>query len=171
MLKQVGCSHCIIGHSERRHTLGETNVDVNRKVKAALKHRLTPILCVGETLAERDAEKTAEVVTTHVTKGLAGLSVEQVGSVIIAYEPVWAIGTGLTATPEQAEDVHALIRTTLRKLHGDAVADGLRILYGGSVKGDNIKGLMAKREIDGVLVGGASLKADPFMEIVRGCAR
>jgi len=170
MLKQIGCSHCILGHSERRHVFGETNEEVNRKVKAALAHGLTPIMCAGETLEERKADRTEDVVRTQVTTGFEGLSAGAVSQTIVAYEPVWAIGTGETATPEQADEVHAFIRGLLREAYGDAVADGMRILYGGSVKPDNIEGLMAKEGIDGALVGGASLKADPFLDIIRGCA-
>jgi triosephosphate isomerase len=167
MLKDVGCSHVIIGHSERRQYFGETDTSVNERLKAALGAGLTPIVCVGETLAEREGGKTASVVDGQVRGGLAGLDATQVARCVIAYEPVWAIGTGRTATPEQAQEVHAAIRGLVRGLAGDAVAGAIRILYGGSVKADNVDALMAKPDIDGALVGGASLVAADFTRIVQ----
>ncbi|GFE58526.1 triose-phosphate isomerase [Geobacter sp. AOG1] len=166
MLIDAGCSHVIIGHSERRQYFGETDATVNRKMKAALNAGLTVLFCIGETLAERDAEQTLEVLKTQICGGLEGLSNEQLAKVVIAYEPVWAIGTGKTATNDQAQDAHSFIRGVVGGLYGPAAADAMRILYGGSVKPDNIKGLMAQPDIDGALVGGASLKADSFAAIV-----
>lgn len=167
MLTDLGCKFCIVGHSERRTYFHETNETVNRKVKAALKHGLTPIMCVGERLEERDAGKTFDVVKDHLEGGLAGLSKEDVAKIIIAYEPVWAIGTGRNATPEQAQEVHGFIRGLLKKAYGEDISSKVRIQYGGSVKPDNIKGIMAGADIDGALVGGASLKVKDFAEIVR----
>jgi triosephosphate isomerase len=167
LLKDAGCSHVIIGHSERRQYFGETDETVNKKVTAAIAAGLTAIVCVGETLAEREAGMTFAVIEAQITVGFAGLSGDSFGSVIIAYEPVWAIGTGKTASDSQAEEVHAFIRSLVARLHGQTVADAVRILYGGSVKPDNVKGLMAQTDIDGALVGGASLKADSFAAIVR----
>jgi triosephosphate isomerase len=166
MLVGLGVGYCIIGHSERRQYFAETNLTVNKRVKAALKAQLIPIVCVGEVLAEREAGKTQTVITTQFAEGLAGLTPEEFSHIIIAYEPVWAIGTGKTATPEMAEEVHAQIRSLAKAQFGDVAAGALRILYGGSVKPDNIKGLMAQPDIDGALVGGASLKADSFANIV-----
>ena len=167
MIKDVGCSHVIIGHSERRQYFGETNQSVNKKIFAALKVNLTPIVCIGETLAEREANKTFDVIGKQIKEGLVKLSKDQMLKLVIAYEPVWAIGTGKTATPEQAEEVHAFIRKELGKMFDKDVAGKTRILYGGSVKPDNIKELMAKENIDGALVGGASLKADSFINIIK----
>ena len=166
MLVDVGCKYVILGHSERRRILGETNEAVCRKVHAAFAAGLTPIVCVGETLQEREAGKTFDIVREQVYGSLAGLKVEQAQTLVIAYEPVWAIGTGKVATPEQAQEVHAFIRSRIAAKHGKAVADVLRILYGGSVKPDNVKGLMALPDVDGALVGGASLKADSFLKLV-----
>ncbi len=166
LLKDAGCTHVIVAHSERRQFFGETNETANRKVKAALAAGLTPILCVGETLAERQAGRTADVVTDHVRGGLAGLTAEQIGRLVVAYEPVWAIGTGQTATPAQAQEVHALIRSLLTELSGAQTAQSVRIQYGGSVKPDNARELMSQPDIDGALVGGASLKVDSFMGII-----
>jgi triosephosphate isomerase (TIM) len=160
MLKAFGVTHVIIGHSERRHVFLETDEFVNKKVAAALKHRLVPIMCVGETLQERDASKTVEVVMRQMENGLSGIPPKAAATVVIAYEPVWAIGTGKTATPEQAQLVHGTIREFLDDLWGAAAAAETRILYGGSVTPDNIDSLMAKPDIDGALVGGASLKPD-----------
>jgi len=165
MLKDAGCSHVIIGHSERRQYFGETDVTVNRKVKAAISAGLTAIVCVGETLAEREADKTFAVIETQVRGGLEGLAPETLSRVVVAYEPVWAIGTGKTASDAQAQEVHAFIRGLMARCFGQASADGMRILYGGSVKPDNVKGLMAQADIDGALVGGASLKAESFAAI------
>jgi len=162
MLKSAGCTYVIIGHSERRQLFNETNETVNRKILSALKNHLIPIVCIGETLEERKANKTFDIIKGQVKFGLAGLTNEQLKGLVIAYEPVWAIGTGRTATPAQAEEVHDFIRTLLPK----DVAQDIRILYGGSVKPDNIKELMAQRDIDGALVGGASLKALDFIALV-----
>lgn len=167
LLKDVGCSHVIIGHSERRQYFGETDETVNRKAMAALADGLTVIMCVGETLAERESGKTYNVVESQVIGGLQGISAEQLQQIVIAYEPVWAIGTGKTATDEQAQEVHAAIRALVARLYNQDAANAIRILYGGSVKLENIKGLMAQPDIDGALVGGASLKIDSFADIVR----
>jgi triosephosphate isomerase len=166
MLQDAGCTHAIVGHSERRQLFGETDETVARKVQAALRQGLTPIVCVGETLAEREAGRIQEVVERQVERALRALSPEEVASLVIAYEPVWAIGTGRNATPEQAQEVHAFIRRQVNASHGALVADGLRILYGGSVKPDNIGPLMAQPDVDGALVGGASLTAASFLKIV-----
>ena len=167
MLKDVGCAYAICGHSERRHVIGETDELINKKVHAAILGGLLPILCVGELIEERKANKTAEVVTRQMKKGLAGLSAEKMSAVTIAYEPVWAIGTGLTATPQQAQDVHALIRKLLAEMYDRKIAGEIRIQYGGSAKPDNAGELMAQEDVDGLLVGGASLKADDFVAIVK----
>ncbi|CAH2030673.1 triose-phosphate isomerase [Trichlorobacter ammonificans] len=167
LLKDAGCSHVIIGHSERRQYFGETDATVNRKIKAACAAGLTVLFCVGETLAEREAGTTFTVIETQLRTGLAGVTAADLQRLIIAYEPVWAIGTGKTASNEQAQEVHARIRTLLVSLYDQAAADALRILYGGSVKPENIRGLMGQQDIDGALVGGASLKADSFAAIVR----
>jgi len=166
MLRDAGCTHVIIGHSERRHDCGETDEQVNKKVKAALATGLTPIVCVGETLAEREKGDTEEVLRWQFMGGLAGLTPADFSRMMIAYEPVWAIGTGRTATPELAAEAHAFLRGLTRQQFGESEADGVRILYGGSVKPDNIGGLMAQEEIDGALVGGASLKVDSFTALV-----
>ncbi|MDI6757451.1 MAG: triose-phosphate isomerase [Endomicrobiia bacterium] len=167
MLADVGCAFVIIGHSERRQYFGETDDTVNKRTKAALAAGLTPIVCVGETLSEREANRAFEVIERQMKNGLANLSVEESQKIVIAYEPVWAIGTGKTASPEQAEEVHRFIREKFSALYGASAAAGLRILYGGSVKPDNVKSLMAQGDIDGALVGGASLKADDFAKIVK----
>ncbi len=167
MLKEARCTHVIIGHSERRQLFGETNETVNRRLETALEAGLVPIVCVGETLQEREADATAQVVERQVVTGFAGVSTADFARSIIAYEPVWAIGTGRTATPAQAQDVHAAIRRQVAKLTTPETADRVRILYGGSVKPDNIDSLMAEPDIDGALVGGASLVADQFTRIVR----
>jgi len=167
LLKDVGCSHVIIGHSERRQYFGETDETVNRKTRAALAAGLNVLMCVGETLAEREAGNTFSVVETQVTSGLQGISTADLQQLVIAYEPVWAIGTGKTATDEQAQEVHAAIRSLVAGLYSQDAADAIRILYGGSVKPENVQGLMAQPDIDGALVGGASLKADSFAGIVR----
>jgi triosephosphate isomerase len=166
MLVEAGCTHVIIGHSERRQDHGETDENVNRKLKAVLAAGLTPIVCVGETLAEREAVKTDEVLQRQFQGGFAGLTPQEFSRIMIAYEPVWAIGTGRTATPEMAAESHRYLRGLVRQKYGEELAGRLRILYGGSVKPDNIVGLMAQEEIDGALVGGASLKADSFSAIV-----
>lgn len=167
MLKDLGCSHVILGHSERRQYYGENDALVNKKTKLALEQGLTPLVCIGETLQDREAGKTFSVVETQTRGSLAGLTAEQAGRLVVAYEPVWAIGTGKTATPAQAQEVHAFIRKTLAALFGAPAAEGLRVLYGGSVKPDNIDALMAQPDIDGGLVGGACLKAEDFLRIVK----
>jgi triosephosphate isomerase len=166
MLLEAGATYVIIGHSERRQDHGETDASVNKKLKAALAAGLKPILCVGETLAEREGNKTEEVLARQFTGGTAGLTPEDLSRIIIAYEPVWAIGTGRTATPEIAEQAHKFLRGQAKQQSGEEVAAGLRILYGGSVKPDNVAGLMAQEDIDGALVGGASLKPDSFTALV-----
>lgn len=166
LLKDAGCSHVIIGHSERRQYFGETDATVNKKVKAAITAGLTAIVCVGETLEERESGRTFSVIETQVQNSLAGMCAEAVAGLIVAYEPVWAIGTGKTASDEHAQEVHAFIRGLIQRLFSPAAADAVRILYGGSVKPDNVKGLMGQPDIDGALVGGASLKADSFAAIV-----
>lgn len=167
MLADAGCAFVIIGHSERRQYFGETDDTVNKRTKAALAAGLTPIVCVGETLSEREANRAFEVIERQMKGGLANLSVEESAKIVIAYEPVWAIGTGKTASPEQAEEVHRFIREKFSTLYGPSAAAGLRILYGGSVKPDNVKSLMSQPDIDGALVGGASLKAEDFTRIVK----
>lgn len=166
MLLDIGCTYVIIGHSERRQYFGETDESVNKKVKQALKKGLLPIMCVGETLAEREAGKLNEIINRQVTGGLKELSADDMKKVVIAYEPVWAIGTGKTATPEQANDVHALIRGIVKGLYNDEISDGLRIQYGGSVTPENVSQLMGMPDIDGALVGGASLKPESFAALV-----
>jgi len=166
MLKDAGCRFVIIGHSERRQYFGETDETVNRKIKAALGAELTPIVCIGETLAQREAQETLTVIASQLSHGLLGLDPTQVGRLVLAYEPVWAIGTGRTATPVQAQEVHQFIRHWLQDQAGSTVAGELRILYGGSVTPDNIRELMAAPDIDGALVGGASLKAESFLKIL-----
>ena len=166
MLKDVGCRYVIIGHSERRQYFNETDETVNKRLKAVLKASLIPIVCIGETLAEREAERTLAVIEQQLKGGLQGLSLEEMETVIIAYEPVWAIGTGKTATPEQAQEVHHFIRDLIARIFSKEIAHDTRILYGGSVKPDNVDLLMAQMDIDGALVGGASLKADAFARIV-----
>jgi triosephosphate isomerase len=170
LLADAGCSHVIIGHSERRQYFGETDETVNKKAKAAIAAGLTAIVCVGETLAEREADRTFGVIETQLKGGLTGFTAEMLAKTVIAYEPVWAIGTGKTASDAQAQEVHAFIRTLLVTMFGQPSADAMRILYGGSVKPDNVKGLMAQADIDGALVGGASLKADSFAAIANFAA-
>ncbi len=167
MLKDVGCTYVLCGHSERRHVLGETDDVVNKKLLASLAGGLLPILCVGELLEERDASQTEQVVERQIRAGLAGLSAEKASAVTIAYEPVWAIGTGRTATREQAQEVHAFIRKLVAEMYNETLAAEIRILYGGSVKPDNAKELMSEADVDGALVGGASLKADVFVQIIQ----
>lgn len=166
MLVEAGCRYVIIGHSERRQYFGETDESVSRKTRAALEHELQPIVCLGETLAEREAGRTEEVLRQQFHGAFAALTVHQFSRIIIAYEPVWAIGTGRTATPEMAAEAHRFLRQLAGEQFTPAVASALRILYGGSVKPDNIKGLMAQVEIDGALVGGASLDPQSFASIV-----
>jgi triosephosphate isomerase len=170
MLADACCTHCIVGHSERRQLFGETDETVRKKVGALLQARIHPIVCVGETLAEREANRTLEVVDRQVRRGLAGLAAEALAELTVAYEPVWAIGTGRTATSGQAQEVHAAIRKILREL-GGPVADQIRIQYGGSVKPENAAELMSQPDVDGALVGGASLKANDFIAIVKGALR
>ena len=167
MLKEAGCRYTLIGHSERRQLFGETDQSVNRKLKAALNAGLMPIVCVGETLDEREAGNTEAVLDRQLAAGLAGLTEAMFSPIIVAYEPVWAIGTGRTATPEMAKQAHAFIRSRVAGVVSSAAAERLRILYGGSVKPDNIAGLMAQPDIDGALVGGASLEPRSFAAIVR----
>ena len=167
MLKSAGCQYGIIGHSERRQYFGETDETVNKKIQAAIRAGLKPVFCIGETEKEREAEQTLSVLDKQVKNGLEGLVSEQLDMLIIAYEPVWAIGTGKTATDDQAQEVHQFIRSLVEKNFGRPLSDSIRILYGGSVKPDNIAGLMAMPDIDGALVGGASLNAESFSKIVK----
>jgi triosephosphate isomerase len=167
MVKDAGAEYAIIGHSERRQYFAETDESVNRKVKAALTEGLVPIMCLGETLNERESGKTFEVVERQLRAGLSGIPASDASRVIVAYEPVWAIGTGKTATKEQAQEVHAFLRNVLKGIFGNAAHAAIRILYGGSVKPENISELMAQPDIDGALVGGASLKAASFAAIVK----
>lgn len=166
MVREAGASHAIIGHSERRLYYGETDEQVNEKTRRALDAQLAPIVCVGERSEERDAQRAEEVVGRQLRGGLRNLTLLEASRIIIAYEPVWAIGTGRTATPEIAEQMHSFIRATIREMFGDEAAEGMRILYGGSVKADNIRGLMDQPDIDGALVGGASLEPDSFAKLV-----
>ncbi len=165
-VKDAGASMVLIGHSERRKLFNDTDEWINKKLGAALKAGLTPIVCVGETLEERESQKTWRVLETQVAGGLKGFAPADLSKVVIAYEPVWAIGTGKTATPQQAQEAHLFIRGQLKKLHGDGFAAGMRILYGGSVTADNVDSLMAQPDVDGALVGGASLKPDAFARIM-----
>ncbi len=167
MLLTAGCSHVILGHSERRQFFGETDETVNRRLRAALEAGLTPIVCVGESQSQREAGATTGVVSAQVKGALDGFGASDIAKLVMAYEPVWAIGTGLMATPDQAEDVHAHIREELIGLAGPSTADGVRIQYGGSVKPDNAVDLFSRRNIDGGLIGGASLEADSFAAIVK----
>ena len=167
MVKEAGAGYAIIGHSERRQYFAETDDGVNRKVKAVLAAGLVPIMCLGETLAEREAGKTSQVVERQLRAGLSGVAAADAPIVIVAYEPVWAIGTGKTATKEQAQEVHGFLRGLLNEIFGELVAGKVRILYGGSVKPENIFELMAQPDIDGALVGGASLKANSFAGIAK----
>ena len=170
MLVDAGVKYVIIGHSERRQYFAETDETVNKRATAVIKAGLTAIVCVGETLAERDAGKVEEVIVRQMKEGLKGLSAADAANLVIAYEPVWAIGTGRTATPEQAQEVHALIRATLAKLVGDETAETVRIQYGGSMKPGNAAELLAKKDIDGGLIGGAALKAADFAGIIAAAA-
>jgi triosephosphate isomerase (TIM) len=170
MLKDIGVRHVIVGHSERRQLFGETDETVRKKVKSVLSAGLLPVVCVGETLAEREAGRTLEVVGRQVRGGLAGLPVDEIGRLTLAYEPVWAIGTGKTATTAQAQEVHAAIRKLLQELAAPVAAQ-VRIQYGGSVKPENAAELMAEPDVDGALVGGASLKSLDFLQIIRGALR
>ncbi len=166
MLVDLGCTHVILGHSERRSLFGEGDDFINRKVKSALEYGLTPVFAVGEKLEQRRAGAAESTVLAQMERGLEGLSAEQANKLVVAYEPVWAIGTGETASPSDAQAMHGTIRQWLRERWGDSVADGIRILYGGSVKPDNVDELMSQPDIDGALVGGASLKAESFARIV-----
>ena len=169
MLKEVGCSYCIIGHSERRTMFGETNEFVNRKAKALIAASITPIICVGESLAVRDEGTTNEFVAAQVDAAFAGIEEAEASKCIIAYEPIWAIGTGRTATPEQADEVCGVIRAKIAELYSDGLADDMRILYGGSMNVGNVEGLIACPNIDGGLIGGAALKADSFCDLIKAC--
>jgi triosephosphate isomerase len=171
MLKDLGVAYVIIGHSERRQYFHETNETVNKRLRAALKNSLVPIVCVGENLAQRESNKTFDVIKDHCEGSLKGLSAEEMKGVVVAYEPVWAIGTGKTATPQQAQEVHVFIRQLLGKMFTAEIAGSVRIQYGGSVTPDNIALLMAQEDIDGALVGGASLKAPSFAAIVKGAKK
>ena len=166
MIKDVGCTHSIIGHSERRHLFGESNELINSKLKTCISMQISPIFCVGETLEEREADKTTDVIDCQLRKGLSDIAASDIKKITIAYEPVWAIGTGKTASPEQANKVHAFIRNFLSKEFGNDIAETIIIQYGGSVKPDNIKELLTQKDIDGALVGGASLKASSFIEML-----
>jgi triosephosphate isomerase (TIM) len=168
MLRDLGCKYVILGHSERRHILGETDAAINKKVHAALAAGLVPIVCVGELLAQREAGRTLDVIRTQFDGSLAGLSPEQMTKLVIAYEPVWAIGTGKVATPQQAEEVHLDLRKIMADRYNSSVADQVRLQYGGSVKPDNAADLLGQPDIDGALVGGASLKVDQFLGIIAG---
>ena len=170
MLEEVGCTYVIIGHCERRQIFGETDESVNRRVKAALSSQLLPIICIGETLEQRDLGRTLDVVSRQLAGALAGFVAADVARFVIAYEPVWAIGTGRNATSSQAQEVHAHIREQLTGLYGREISERVRIQYGGSVKPDNAADLMAKPDVDGALVGGASLKAGDFAAIVKAAS-
>ncbi|MHC5094485.1 MAG: triose-phosphate isomerase [Planctomycetota bacterium] len=170
MLKDTSCAYAIIGHSERRHVLGETDAMINKKISAAIIGGLLPIFCVGELLEERQGGTTNEVVAGQIKNGLEGISAESIQAVTVAYEPVWAIGTGLTATPEQAQEVHAMIRGLLADLYGNEIAQTIRIQYGGSAKPGNTAELMSQPDVDGLLVGGASLKVEDFAAMVKTVA-
>jgi triosephosphate isomerase len=167
MLKSIGVTYVIIGHSERRQYFGETDETVNKKIRAVLKHGLTPIVCVGEILAEREAGKTFDIIKAQCNGSFRGLSAEAMEQIVIAYEPVWAIGTGKTATPDQAQEVHRFIRDWITQTYSEKLANQICIQYGGSVKPENTADLMAQPDIDGALVGGASLQADSFSQIVK----
>jgi triosephosphate isomerase len=167
MLREIGCQYVIIGHSERRQFFGETEETVNRKIRAALSQNLKPIFCVGESLKEREGGETFSVIGRQVEGGLRNIVDKEMANIVIAYEPVWAIGTGKTATPEQAEEVHRFLREQLERLCSREIGEKVRIQYGGSVTPENIKGLMSQEDIDGALVGGASLKWESFSKIVR----
>ncbi|MCA9247170.1 MAG: triose-phosphate isomerase [Planctomycetales bacterium] len=171
MLADVGCQFAILGHSERRHVMGETDADVNKKLHAVLAGGLTPIVCVGELLAERESGQTDAVIAKQFEGSLAGLTAEDATKIVLAYEPVWAIGTGKVATPDQAEQVHAGLRKLLSDRYNAEIAKSIRLLYGGSVKPDNAAELMSQPNVDGVLVGGASLKAADFLAIAAGASK
>lgn len=166
MLADAGCHAVILGHSERRRYFGETDATVSKKLKAALAHKLVPIVCIGETLEERESQRTFKVLETQVKGALTGFAPAELSSVVIAYEPVWAIGTGKTATPEQAQEAHLFVRKQVAGLYGDGLAQGMRLLYGGSVTPENVDILMSQPDVDGALVGGASLKPVGFLRII-----
>ncbi len=167
MLKSVGCQYVILGHSERRTLFSETNEDVNKKMKKTISESLTPIFCIGETLEERESGEMKNVIEKQVREGLVGISESDLTGTIVAYEPVWAIGTGKVATPEQAQEVHAFIRNLLKEMYSEELAENTTIQYGGSVKPENAAELIGQKDIDGALVGGACLKADSFTAIVK----
>jgi len=167
MLKDAGCEYVIIGHSERRQYFGETDATVNKKIRASLSHGLAPIMCIGETLEEREKEKTIETVERQIVEGLMDIGLEEFKKIVLAYEPIWAIGTGLTATPDQAEDVHRFIRSKLTEMYGNEASSCAIILYGGSVKPENTFSLLIEKDINGALVGGASLTGDSFAGIIK----
>ncbi|NTU88628.1 MAG: triose-phosphate isomerase [Actinobacteria bacterium] len=169
MLKEVGCSYCIIGHSERREMFGETDETVNRKAKALFAHGIVPILCCGETAQTRDEGKTNEFVCGQIEAGLAGIDASDAGKIVIAYEPIWAIGTGRVPTPEAADEVCGAIRATIASLYSPQLAEGIRILYGGSMKPENAAFFLPMPNIDGGLIGGAALDADSFRDLVNAC--
>ncbi len=166
MLKSVGCEFVILGHSERRHIFGESDEMINKKIKQAVKNGLNPVFCVGETLNERENGRAFEVIEDQITKGLTGISEDEFSNVVIAYEPVWAIGTGKTASPEQAQEIHKFIRELISKMYSTSSAENVRILYGGSVKPNNAASLLNENDIDGALVGGACLQAESFVQII-----
>jgi len=167
MLKDCGCTHVIIGHSERRTIFNESDETINKKVKKALEAGLIPVLCIGEKLEEREANKTFEVITNQLEGDLADIDSDNIKKIIIAYEPVWAIGTGKTATSEQAQEAHAFIRNLIKEKYDSVVADGIIILYGGSMKPANVEELVSQPDVDGGLIGGASLEAASFVELVK----
>ncbi|HAT73017.1 MAG TPA: triose-phosphate isomerase [Elusimicrobia bacterium] len=165
-LIDAGCTAAIIGHSERRKVFLETDEMINKKMRAAIKANLIPVLCIGETLEERESQKTYRVLETQLNGAFAGITAAEAAKVVIAYEPVWAIGTGKTATPDQAQDAHVFVRKQMERIYGKPYAEAVRVLYGGSVKADNVDELMAQPDIDGALVGGESLKADKFLRVI-----
>ena len=167
MIKSAGGKIVVLGHSERRHIFGEDDEYINKKVASALKNGLIPLLCIGELLEERKAGKTEEVIESQLRRSLKGIEIDDPEKILIAYEPVWAIGTGVTATPEQAQEAQKFVRKVLADMFGQSIADGIRILYGGSVKPDNAEALISQPEVDGLFVGGASLEAESFEKIVR----
>ena len=171
MLESTGVSYVILGHSERREMFNETDEAINKKIVAALNHEITPIVCCGETLAEREANRVEEILGNQIRKAYAGLPSEQVVKTIIAYEPIWAIGTGKTATPEVADETCGYVRSVIKEMYGAEVSEAIRILYGGSVKPSNVDELMAKENIDGGLDGGASLEAESFLKLVKACVK
>ena len=171
MLKEIGVEYVIIGHSERRQYFGETDETVNKRIKAALKYELKPIVCIGETLAEREGGKTNDVLAVQLKGGLADLTAADMANITIAYEPVWAIGTGKTATPEMAQETHAFIRKTLADMFGAEVAENTVVQYGGSMKAENAAALTAQKDIDGGLIGGAALKADSFTALIENAQK